>query len=84
MILKLVLSNTFFLFSELYSFASKIREKSISKDNFTFENALYLNEKFNKLDLENLQIRKIKLIVYVKTKPYIFIFLSKYAVFAYF
>ena len=39
-----------FLFGGLYSFAGKIREKNISKDNFTFGNALYLNETLSKIE----------------------------------
>ena len=39
-----------FLFGRLYSFAGKIREKNISKDNFTFGNVLYLNETLSKIE----------------------------------
>ena len=39
-----------FLFGGLYSFAGQIREKNISKDNFTFGNALYLNETLSKIE----------------------------------
>lgn len=39
-----------FLFGGRYSFAGKIREKNISKDNFTFGNALYLNEILSKIE----------------------------------
>lgn len=39
-----------FLFGGLYSFAGKIREKNISKDNFTFGSALYLNETLSKIE----------------------------------
>ena len=39
-----------FLFGGLYSFAGQIREKNISKDNFTFGNALYLHETLSKIE----------------------------------
>lgn len=39
-----------FLFGGLYSFAGQIREKNISKDNFTFGNVLYLNETLIKIE----------------------------------
>ena len=39
-----------FLFGGLYSFAGQIREKNISKDNFTFGNALCLNETLSKIE----------------------------------
>ena len=39
-----------FLFGGLYSFAGQIREKNISKGNFTFGNALYLNETLSKIE----------------------------------
>ena len=39
-----------FLFGGLYSFAGEIRGKNISKDNFTFGNALYLNETLSKIE----------------------------------
>ena len=39
-----------FLFGGLYSFAGQIREKNISKDNFTFANALYLHETLSKIE----------------------------------
>ena len=39
-----------FLFGGLYSFAGQIREKNISKDNFTFGNALYLHETLGKIE----------------------------------
>ena len=39
-----------FLFGGLYSFAGQIRDKNISKDNFTFGNALYLNETLSKIE----------------------------------
>ena len=38
-----------FLFGGLYSFAGKIRDKNISKDNFAFANALYLNDVLDKI-----------------------------------
>lgn len=42
-----------FLFGGLYSFAGKIRDKNISKDNFAFANALYLNDVLNKIEKMN-------------------------------
>ena len=39
-----------FLFGGLYSFAGKIRNKNISKNNFAFANALYLNETLNNIE----------------------------------
>lgn len=39
-----------YLFKNLYSFAGKIREKNISKGNFRFANALYLNEILIKIE----------------------------------
>ena len=39
-----------FLFGGLYSFAGQIRKKNISKDNFNFGNALYLNESLSKIE----------------------------------
>lgn len=39
-----------FLFGGLYSFAGQIREKNISKYNFTFGNALYLHETLSKIE----------------------------------
>ncbi len=38
------------LFGGLYKFAGKIREKNISKGNFRFANALYLNEILQKIE----------------------------------
>lgn len=34
----------------MYSFAGKIRDKNISKDNFVFTNALYLNDILDKIE----------------------------------
>ncbi|MBE2254662.1 MAG: Fic family protein [Ignavibacteria bacterium] len=39
-----------YLFDGLYDFAGKIRVKNISKDDFTFANALYLKEVLEKID----------------------------------
>lgn len=40
----------FFLFSGLYNFAGKIREKNISKWWFRFANALYLQDALKKIE----------------------------------
>ncbi|MCI5144843.1 MAG: cell filamentation protein Fic [Candidatus Electrothrix sp. AR3] len=39
-----------YLFKNLYNFAGKIRTKNISKGNFRFANALYLNEILEKIE----------------------------------
>ena len=39
-----------FLFGGLYSFAGQIRNKNISKDNFTFASALYLDETLKRIE----------------------------------
>jgi len=39
-----------YLFDGLYDFAGKIREQNISKGNFRFANALYLNEVLEKVE----------------------------------
>lgn len=39
-----------YLFSDIYSFAGKIREENIAKGNFRFAAAMYLNEVLDKID----------------------------------
>lgn len=39
-----------YLFSGLYGFAGKIRDKNISKDNFRFANCIYLEEILTKIE----------------------------------
>lgn len=39
-----------FLFSDIYSFAGKIRTENIAKGNFRFASCLYLEEVLNKID----------------------------------
>lgn len=39
-----------YLFEEIYEFAGKLRTENISKSNFRFASAMYLQEALNKID----------------------------------